>query len=113
MDLYTALTQDPLVQVLDVKNFQADGRVTNQDQLEQTAKKKSYNIYITYCSTHLSYNNDRYTLGTCNSNETSYTAYSNSCNSNETSCTAYSNSSQLLVPNTVTYFSHFQDISDF
>jgi len=23
-----------------VKNFQSDGRVTNQDQLEQTAKKK-------------------------------------------------------------------------
>ena len=45
MDLNTELTQDPLVQVLDVKNLQSDGRVTNQDQLEQTAKKKSCNIH--------------------------------------------------------------------
>jgi hypothetical protein len=36
----TELTQDPWVQVLDVKNLQFDGRVMNQDQLEQTAEKK-------------------------------------------------------------------------
>jgi hypothetical protein len=45
MHLGTELTQDPWVQVLDAKNFQSDGRVMNQDWLEQTAAKKKLHLH--------------------------------------------------------------------